>query len=187
MPQTMDEGARRWMYKTAREHHWRVASYIDLDDLIQDGFLEWHRIVTRYSHIESKAHIMALFKRVFHMRLNDLSNQRTRSVREVLHSDLAMPGANEDQTWEQLLAVYDTDFLFYVEAPKAVRELLKALASDTGIETLRALPRVRPDGTIRTLNEKFCALVGCDPLKDDLVLMLRRYLRGTGRYYRVHQ
>lgn len=176
----MDEGARRWLHKTARQHYWRVASYIDLDDLIQDGYLEYHRIVTRYAETaKTRAQIMALFKRVFHMRLHDLANARTKSVPEVLYSDIAVEGASEAAVWERLVATADTDFMFFVEAPKPVRDVLSVLQTERGIRRLRARPRHRADtGQRWTLNDRLCGLLGVDPKSVDLATALRNYLLG---------
>lgn len=193
--QTMDEGARRWLHKIARQHHWRVASYIDLDDLVQDGYLTYHRVVTKYAGTKSRAHIMALFKRVYYNHLHDLANERSHSVPETLYADIAPDGVCEEAVWERLLSVVDTDLVFYSEAPRPVRELLSAISSDRGRKRLRSRSRVRttpdsPPTRVRTnrtasieirptLNEKFCSLLGCDPSKIDLVSSLRSYLTGA--------
>lgn len=197
--QDMDEGARRWLLKTARSNYWRVASYIDLDDLIQDGYLTYHRVVSRYSQTKSRAHIMALFKRVYHNHLHDLANERSHSVAEVLYADLISSAGgpsvlSEEQVWERLLAVADTDLVFMAEAPRPIRDLLSAVTSERGIRRMRSRQRVRttpdPEPTrIRlkrkiqieprqTLNDKFCSLLGYDPSKVDLVAVLRAYLLG---------
>jgi DNA-directed RNA polymerase specialized sigma24 family protein len=194
----MDQGARRWLHKTARQHYWRVASYIDLDDLVQDGYLTWHRVVTKYADVESRAQLMALFKRVYNMHLHDLANSRSRSVPEVLHCDMVADGVGEDATWEKLVAVFDTDFLFYAEAPKPIRDLLAAVLSDRGVNKLRAEQRVRVDepapdrirvkrrdnvGPRLSLNDRLCALMGCDPALVDLKTTLRNYLTGVSDQY----
>ena len=34
-----DAGVRGWIVKTAYKHYWRVSSYYEFDDLVQDGYL----------------------------------------------------------------------------------------------------------------------------------------------------
>lgn len=41
----IDAMAIRWMASYARKNYWRVAAWISLDDLIQEGYFTWYRLV----------------------------------------------------------------------------------------------------------------------------------------------
>lgn len=173
----MDESTRKWIYKTALKNYWRVSSYHDLDDLVQDGYLHYHRIVTRYSEVKTRRHIMGLFKRAYSNHLTDLANKRTKSIDEVLHSDLSLDDSDDDTLWDRLLAVADDDLIFLAEAPLQIKKIFLFLDTEQGRKRMRSLYRVRPDGTRETMNDRFCKVVGYDPSCIDLVSCVRDYLK----------
>lgn len=174
----MDDSCYRWLRRTAAKHHWRVASFVDLDDLIQDGYLTYQRVLLKYPELRTRRQIMAMFKRIYHMHLHDLANWRTKRPREVLHSDLAVADADEDNTWDQLLAQFDDELMLIVEAPERVRQALLAVMSEVGQKRMTSEYRVRKDGTRETLNDRLCSMLGYDPGEVDLVKPMRDYLRG---------
>lgn len=81
----LDEGMKRWIYRTARRHYWRVASWYDLDDLIQEGFLAYQKCQVKYARLarkrnprpEDRRNFMALVMRAFENRIHDLASKRT--------------------------------------------------------------------------------------------------------------
>lgn len=79
----MDQGARAWLARTARKNYWRVSDWYDLDDLIQDGYWHWYRIINKYPYItkprmtrNARRIIMGLFQRTYTNHLHDLAKRR---------------------------------------------------------------------------------------------------------------
>ncbi len=164
---TMDEGARLWMTRTAIEQYWRVAHWISIEDLLQDGALLWVITEQRYPDVSNPAHRMALFKRIFSNHLHDLANNRT------LQAEVPFSGLDESSLEEALegCCCEFADLLQMVtEAPAKVRQLLGRLLADP---TSMLVP-YRRDGSLReTLNERFCQIAGFDPNTDNLHRSMR--------------
>lgn len=74
----LDQGARQWIYKTACKNLWRVSTFYELDDLIQDGFMCFALCREKYSQrVENSKHFMSLLQTVFRNHITDLSNDRS--------------------------------------------------------------------------------------------------------------
>lgn len=165
----MDSGAVAWLHKTARKNAWRVHSWYDLDDLLQDGFLHFCRVADRYQDVRAPAHIMSLFKVTYINHCHDLSKWRTRNLPELLVCDLINTDMNEAAFWERCLGFEHelaTCFTAIVRASQPVCELLSNITSERGIKALRSHGRLFSDGTRETLNHKLCRIARCDPQYD---------------------
>ena len=164
-PKKMDHGARVWLAKTARANYWRMASWYELEDLLQDGAMHYQRIVNRYPDITSRAHLMRLFQITFLNHLHDLAKKRTGEA-DVL--------ATYERERQENIEPDASSFLAAVaKAPPAVRAFLKNLAKDAGAKILRQPPRVRMSGQEETLNERLCRIAGVDPSTIDLPQTLK--------------
>src|SRR5262249_22978151 len=75
---SLERNITGWVFKYAKKNFWRVESYYELDDLVQDGFMIYCAVREHYSDITDKPHLMALFKRAFSNHIHDLSTKRTR-------------------------------------------------------------------------------------------------------------
>lgn len=158
----MDDGARRWMLKTVRLNHWRVAKWIDLDDLIQDGYMHYQRVLDKYPDVYEPAHLMRLFQRTLTGYLHDLATKRTREL-DMLRV-VPMPSATSD----------NADLLVMIgKAPPEVRRLLQRLNEDKAWEELRK-PFQRRRGHRETLNERLCRIAEIPPTID-FTRMLRQH------------
>lgn len=159
------------MYGTARREHWRVSHWMDLDDLFQDGFMCWYRVIRRYERVAhgSSKHRMALFKRVFMNHIHDLSKRRSR-LPEVHFEDLPPDVADALN--------YPATQDLYGAAPPLVKLGLTVLMAPAHARSLRSLYRVRVDTTRETFNERLCRLAGLDPRTIDLIGEIRYYLEG---------
>ena len=191
----MDDGARRWLLKTARKSYWRVSSWYDLDDLIQEGYFAYYYVVRHYPKAISPPHRMALFKLVFNSIICNLANQRTRRVEEIcmsqLFSDDSMMSADQHATAFIESIAADPDISEVVgtlaAAPEYVKKSFELFASEDGLRRLRAEYRKVPVGEKRpgkkrhfrreTLNERLCRLTGYDA-KTDIVGGIRACLAG---------
>jgi hypothetical protein len=93
----LDEGLKRWIINKARKEHWRISSWYDLADLIQDGYLCYAKCRRRYTFLTTKNHpgpddkrrFMALLKAAFTNHIHTLSNKRCPELSEawLVHSD----------------------------------------------------------------------------------------------------
>jgi hypothetical protein len=165
----MDLGARNWMRKTAIRNYWRVAAWISLDDLLQDGELCWLIVCYRYK-TKTLSNRMALFKTTFTNHLHDLANNRTLQTELPFAAltDMAVDQAvnSESCPFAEMLRVV-------TETPSRVNELLERLLADP--TPLRRPYRRGPAG-IETTNERLCAILGLDPNLIDLHTAVRASL-----------
>ena len=123
----MDDGATRWLFKTARQNFWRVANWYDFDDLIQDGYLTYYRICRRYPDVKERAHIMGLFQVSFINHLHRLANLRTRASAEVTFADT---NASEDTLLDKVVSNEAELLMFIAHAPGFVKQALGSLSHD---------------------------------------------------------
>jgi len=183
----MDEGARRWLFKTVRKNYWRVCRWYDVSDLIQEGYAAYYEVAhKRYPHAVDPPHRMRLFQLVFMSRLHDLANKRTRLAAEVCEADLARPDAAQVETVLTMIA--DEPTLLeavpaLASAPQYVRDALALFGTPEGLRAVRAAYRKRREGrhlVRETLNERLCRLTGRDPREVDIVGGIRACLEGDG-------
>lgn len=172
----LDAGMVGWLHSYARSNFWRVSSWYDYEDLVQDGFLCYAICLEKYALVvKEKEHFMALLKRTYWNHVTDLSVRRTR-LNETPACDLAVD--DDGSYFENLVGGKPDDVSFAAiirDAPNDVAAVLKIIITDVGLATLRKSYR-RKDGTRETLNERLCKLVGFDPDVIDLSHRVRMYL-----------
>lgn len=170
----MDQGARGWVIKTVQENFWRVADYYEFDDLVQDSWVVWNRIVTRYPDVTDIKQRMALFKRAFHNHIHDVSKKRTKHLsRYTVEADV---GVSLDFLRDVPDANQDPDLVLMIKQlpPKILRMLERLYAEG------REHPhRLRIDGTRETTNERLCRLAGLDASKRNVRAAVLAYARGA--------
>lgn len=166
----MDQGARLWVFKTARENLWRVSGHIDFNDLVQDGLLFWHRICLKYPNVTEQKHRMSLFKTAFTNHIHDLSKKKTR-LDLVNESDLDTP-MDVMLEGEDPSADPDWSFIMSQLPPAIMRALQRLLDGDPPY-------RQRLDHTRETTNQRLCRLAGLDPETRDMKAAVLRYLSGA--------
>ena len=89
----LDQGLRRWMFQTASRHLWRMPSWYELDDLLQDGFIAFLICKARYGErVQNKKHFMALYKRVYMSIIHGMASKRSRDPEQVTESALGLEG-----------------------------------------------------------------------------------------------
>jgi len=181
----MDDGAKLWMFKTAQRNFWKVHRWYEFDDLIQDGYMWWYRMVQKYDQVTEIKHMMRLFQIRYIQHVNDIANARTKVRQESLLLDLN--SSYDNSSIIDRLIGYDDDFSAMCrvvsDAPPPVRDLLHKMMHEIPPEKLRSTHRFRLNGTRPTMNEKMCKYVDLDPAEINLCFMLRNYLsRKTLRY-----
>lgn len=97
---SMDEGAIGWLHRIAVRNHWRVASWIDLSDLIQDGYLHWQRIAQRYPDAPIPAQ-MRLFQITYLNWFHDLAKRKLKQV-DIPFSAILQTNEDESRFLEQI-------------------------------------------------------------------------------------
>lgn len=166
-----DQGAVAWMHKYARKHFWRVAAWMDYDDLIQDGYYAWCEVCWRYPHaVDNPAHIMSMFKLCFADKITDLSRGKTKQ---------------QDDARSDIVDVFDGDAvtmpdpsnfnLLLAKAPKVVKDTIELMTSERMKDELNKPYEKQVSGRRETLNERLCKLLNLDPNSIDVVKTTRLY------------
>ncbi len=185
----MEDTARWWLIKKARKEYWRVATWLEFEDLIQDGHLHYQRLLAKYPDVTDRPLLMHLFKTTFTNHIHDLSKQRSKQSLEQLEElDKRRPRkrkSRESYDWDHdpldkdetcgdhELAMFR---VFLSKAPKPVQDVIGLLTHEGGSQAVRAQYRRRRDGTRETVNERLCRLCGYDPDAIDLAWLVREYL-----------
>lgn len=166
-----DEGATKWMMAYSKRHYWRVAAWMDFDDLIQDGYYAWCEVCHRYpSAVNNPAHIMSLFKLCFADKITDLSRSRTKQQDDA-RSDLV-----EVFDGESVVMPDPSNFnLLLTKAPKLVKDVIDILTSDKNKEQFNKPYEKQPSGRRETLNDRICTILGLDPKYVDAVRETKLY------------
>jgi hypothetical protein len=184
MATEIDERAKAWLIAVARDHYWRVASWYEFSDLVQDGIVVWYRIVKHYEtdrdRVRRRAHIMRLFKTSYLNHIHNLSIRRTKAAFEVKAIDALSPTDvdSNDDIWTTAgktrdLGEYDR---LIAEAPVMLKPLLRKLLADGPSLRMQAAYRVMPKGYRETLNERLCKIVGANPQQQNLAELLLNFL-----------
>ncbi|MFA5699618.1 MAG: hypothetical protein WC954_07810 [Sphaerochaeta sp.] len=179
MPESLvylDEGMKRWIVATAYRNHWRVAAWYDLDDLIQDGYLSYHKCATKYDRLirkrkpkkEDRRNFMALVKRTFENHIHDLASKRTRQRPEVILSRLRITKVdgdyNESTILERIGGVTDAtiaeEVAYFNRMPSWMKKVLRGVIRD-----VQKGKRV----TVEDINARLCRVFGDDEKSVDKV------------------
>lgn len=156
----MSDGIGGWIVKTAKRNFWRVAHWIDFDDLCQDGQRLFYETQQRYAKVREPAHVMALFKRTYVNHIHDMARARRR-----------MPELQAIEAALELPCEYSEALALIAGAPVHVRAAIVALMT----RKERVLVR-RRNGIRETWNRKLCRLAGVDPRCNDVYGDMLRYL-----------
>lgn len=183
-----DNGALRWLETVARQQRWKVASWHELDDLIQDGIWLFYRVVRKYPFREhvtpngnvrlvplERRHIMGLFQRAFLNHITNLANKRTRG------NEAPVDVRGDDDAGDTLERLVQ-DFAGYqppleaasVGAPHNVKRVIDLLIEKP--EVLSRPYRCRIDGR-ETKNDRVCRALRLNP-NIDRITPTRDYLAG---------
>jgi hypothetical protein len=156
----MDHGARQWLVKTAYKHLWRVHSFYELDDLIQDGHMLYALVRQRYPRAKDAPHIMRLFTVTFINHIHDLSKHQSRMA--------ALIDASTDLETVELYqdpgsAEQGDTYFIPNKAPWYIHAFLRVLCDPQGQMQLRSQYRVRLSGVRELTHDRLCRLIGADP------------------------
>ena len=165
-----DEGAIGWLHHYARRNYWRVAAWMEYDDLIQDGYCAWAEVCWRYpTAVNNPAHIMAMFKLCFAAIVTDRSRQKTKQYDDA-RSDIVDVFDGDE------MSVDPSNFnLLLAKAPKLVRDTIELMTSDRMKDELNKPYERQASGRRQTLNERLCSILKLDPTRIDVVKETRLY------------
>jgi len=167
--QFMDDGARNYLFKYAKKNHWRVAAWIDFDDLIQEGYFAYYDTLRRYPTATEPQHIMSLFKLVLRSNIEDMVRKNTKQVDDA-RSDLVELNDNPNM----VLPDFSNLHALLIKAPKAIKDVLALMADDKQREELQKPFTKYDNGRRETLNDRFTKILGLDP-KVDVVGEFKSY------------
>lgn len=178
-----DQGLRKWIAKRARKELWKVAPWMDVEDMIAEGYLCYCKCVRVYrplpDPVEDRKCFMRYFMRAFETHVIVLAAQCTKKRwrSEVTESDESQaPSWVDDRTLDPeqpVLAALQS-------LPKELADAVLVLANDASLlrTSLRAAgewvwPGSKPKGMLtmsdfphwETVRERISRVVGCDALK----------------------
>lgn len=181
----LDAGLRGFIVGTAKREYWRVVGVLDLDDLVQEGYLCYYKCYRRYSDPSNRNYpkdeltvswMQAIVRRAFMNRIYDLAAKKRHGF-AVNASELVGVGeAPEDLLDRSAPPIPEVSTLYALlaAAPWELRELLRLLSGDGSC--LLGFKR-NGRGIRETTNEYYCRLLGVSPTERNLVQELREYLR----------
>jgi hypothetical protein len=156
----MDTGARRWLVKTAYSHLWRVHSFYEMDDLLQDGHMLYAMVRQRYPDAVDPPHIMRLFQITFLNHIHDLSKHQSRMAALIdTSTDLDTAELYQDPRFAEQGDAY----VIPQSAPWYIHAFLRLLCDPEGQRSLRSQYRVRLSGLRELTHDRLCRLIGADP------------------------
>lgn len=164
----MDKGAVGWLIKKVDSEYWKVEGLCDKSDLIQDGYLCYYKVASKYGK-KSPAHLMALFKTAFNNHLIDVAAQRKRNLAVSLEGDIGFSldsfEAEESQpfVWEN--------------APALIQMLFDTVAKHP--HRARFAPKRYADGSRETTNAWLSRVMGGVELPHNFHLQLRAYIEAS--------
>lgn len=106
---------------------WRCDRVHDADDLLQDAYLTYLKVVTMYPRVRRQAHFMSLFRRAIHNEMHDRARyvMRKRELNEDTSVDACeLPGRIGEVSNEGYIAV------LLEQAPEPVRDALICIAQN---------------------------------------------------------
>ena len=165
------------------QNHWRVASFMDYDDMIQEAYIKYLHCARKYPRVVEPKHFMRLFQIALTNRFNTLSNFASRSGERVDNVAYVDP---EDGTESSLIdnvigeVKHGGDLaVLYSQMPQEARDCLMAMLSGNPeqFRTGRIKSEVRRGLWKReTTNQFWCRIINADATKVNIPEVFRTLL-----------
>lgn len=139
----LDDGMIGYIEKFARKNYWRVASWIDLDDLVQDGFMCFAKCRHRYVDVlkslpeqptipDHRRMMMGAVMTAFTRHVHGLASDRTERADERCFADVARPDSDAyvDVADNTPAEPGIESCVLLVGAPREVADLFRILVGD---------------------------------------------------------
>ncbi len=167
-----------WIYNHSRKNYWRLASWYEVDDLIQDGLMFGYKCLNRYGvpGIDiDPPHFMRLVQTSFRNHIGELIRNKYKRGDDVT---VGLADLRRDKTEEQILELVSQpaeclqDFAVLIaELPEQLRKAVMLFFSDKGARQLRRV-KLNSDETVA---EKLAKATGF-PIDKDFEEELRSYI-----------
>lgn len=156
--QYLDAGVRGYIVKTAYKQFWKVSTWYEMEDLIQDGYLCYVKCKAGFrpadkSPAEEQRRFMGFFQMAYQNHITDLANSRS-STPEVAVASLSTDQADGIEAWAAHASeLSDASVaVLLAQAPAEIMEILKLILLD-GVTTgpylrSRLRKKVLPGATI---------------------------------------
>lgn len=147
----------KWACSFIHRNNWRCDHIHDFDDLLQDAYLTYLKIVKRYPRVIEPAHFMALFKTAMIYQMHDKA--RYVKAKNVRHADVL----DFDLLCNKLIGDENAGYLSITvnNAPVQLRHALSVFENTP--EALRRAPRNTPKKYRENLNMKLSRILGMNP------------------------
>lgn len=174
-----DGRVEAWTKKYISRHLWRIPTYYDFEDLLQDCKVKFIICQQRYSHTSIPQQFWALYKSCVCNHITDLAIQRSSHTKFVKHSQHTSDDA-VDSTAELNVMIGSAS----IYAQKAL-QIFETLPGKR-VRVIRRYLQIKNRGNgsfprPTTLNDVLCFLVKIDPKKVNLETILAETLRHDGR------
>lgn len=174
----LDSGLRGFIYNEARKNYWRVASWYDLEDLIQDGFMCYAKCYARYgSTVTDQKHFMALVQTTFSNHIMTLYNKHRHQTEHAISALLGEDGSEEAFLDRHSTPEEGPENLGVLlrQAPAEIKQLIALLVGDGAKAVSFAKKRAGRFTVRETSNELYCRLLGLDPETNDIAGKVRSF------------
>jgi len=124
---------QKWSIKFIVANKWRFDPIYDVDDLLQDAYLTFRRVVAAYPRVVEAKHLMSLFQRAMWNEMHD----KARRKRDKFDVEQIMP---EDANLDDRIGELSNDGVVAAivsELPLEAKLALKAMQDPTVLDKLR--------------------------------------------------
>lgn len=176
----LPRGVTGWVYNHARSNYWRLASWYELDDLIQDGLMIAYKCVAKYGFPGEdldEPHFMRLVQIAFFNHIAQLLRVSRAVDEQTKLADLSTVNSETDALERLAEAEYvsEQDYAVLIdELPAHLRRVVMLFMSDEGAKAVRRPLRKRHKND-ETMSDRLAKLAGF-PSYLDFETELRAYL-----------
>jgi hypothetical protein len=169
-----------WITNHAKKNYWRMADWIELDDLIRDGIMIAYKCRQRYVSDEitvESAHFMSLVKTSYYNHIGELLRY-SRAIETCYIADMGKGEETHADTADRLGCAVEPDAEFYMlisEMPEYLRKAVLLYFDDDAVKKLRRERVMKRGRKAESFPEKLARLCGF-PKDKDFETELRAYL-----------
>jgi hypothetical protein len=169
-----------WITNHAKKNYWRMADWIELDDLIRDGIMIAYKCRQRYVSDEitvESAHFMSLVKTSYYNHIGELLRY-SRAIETCYIGDMMRANESYADALDRVGGTTDSDadFLLLIsEMPEYLRKAVLLYFDDDAVKKLRRERVMKRGRKAESFPEKLVRLCGF-PKDKDFETELRAYL-----------
>lgn len=183
-----------WSRNFASINRWRMPTDMDYEDLVQELWLLFHKVSTKYDDVTNPKHFMRLFQTtVRNWSIKQAWNRTGRkerggaTVRTGVGSDGQGAGSSVyERTPSGMDHMQQVEYKMLLDdCPAELRPLVSKLVQQVEQEGAKVARRTflrsrkQASGERETTNDRICRMCNVDPCEYDLRAMLVRWLSGT--------